>query len=251
MEFKIHLLPADRVSQSGRGSKGFGGAQRGPSPHPHYKVKFPVPGSFFHTVSRVGEPESRLSFAIAHQGHGGGGGGGRGAIPHPGHATTFKMGEGGCTCKTNCILLLPSSRFVGHQKCNNKECWGRKRDFIQRKNHGNLFAENHDLTLRIHKMFQSSVSFAPHMFITFTRSSYLPDHANHLPEIRKTLNPKWVITVSHQGWYRYIELPGQLKSLSKSEASLLRYEQLNTPLFPSVPALPKMHPHPSRSFVWV
>ena len=161
------------------------------------------------------------------------------------------MGEGGCTCKTNCILLLPSSRFVGHQKCNNKECWGRKRDFIQRKNHGNLFAENHDLSLRIHKMFQSSVSFAPHMFITFTRSSYLPDHANHLPEIRKTLNPKWVITVSHQGWYRYIELPGQLKSLSKSEASLLRYEQLNTPLFPSVPALPKMHPHPSRSFVWV
>ena len=134
------------------------------------------------------------------------------------------MGEGGCTCKTNCILLLPSSRFVGHQKCNNKECWGRKRDFIQRKNHGNLFAENHDLTLRIHKMFQSSVSFAPHMFITFTRSSYLPDHANHL---------------------------GQLKRLSKSEASLLRYEQLNTPLFPSVPALPKMHPHPSRSFVWV
>ena len=220
--------------------------KEGPSPHPHYKVKFP--GSFFHpTVRRVGESGSRPTFAIAHQGHGGG----RGAIPHPGHATTFKMGEGGCTCKTNCILLLPSSRFVGHQKCNNKECWGRKRDFIQRKNHGNLFAENHDLSLRIHKMFQSSVSFAPHMFITFTRSSYLPDHANHLPEIRKTLNPKWVITVSHQGWYRYIELPGQLKSLSKSEASLLRYEQLNSPLFPSVPALPKMHPHPSRSFVWV
>ena len=209
MEFKIHLLQADRVSQSGRlftkqdeGQKALEERKEGPSPHPHYKVNFPVPGSFFHpTVSRIGESESRLTFAIAHQGHGGGGGGGRGAIPHPGHATTFKMGEGGCTCKTNCILLLPSSRFVEHQKCNNKECWGRKRDFIQRKNHGNLFAENHDLTLRIHKMFQSSVSFAPHMFITFTRSSYLPDHANHLPKIRKTLNPKWAITVSHQGRY--------------------------------------------------
>ena len=49
-----------------------------------------------------------------------------------------------------------SSSFVRHQKCNME--WGTEEGlYLQQKNHGNFFAKNHDLTLRLHKTLQPNV----------------------------------------------------------------------------------------------